>query len=146
MDRLAGEIGIPHREQHCMPALMQTVEDLDRQAWIELDVGELCPLGFVVRLDGRLVLSQRQPKPDEGVHMTIGDVVHNLARRPAALAIRLIEPGAGHRRLELARKAGDGGDTVVALFGGLRLVEHEFSGRETWVHGSKSYRKALILK
>ena len=54
--------------------------------------------------------------------------------RPAALAIRLIEPGAGHRRLELARKAGDGGDTVVALFGGLRLVEHEFSGRETWIH------------
>ena len=85
---------------------MQAVEDLDRDSRIELHVGELGPFGFVVRLDRRLVFGQRQPKADERVHVTVGDVMHDLAGRPAAVAIGLIEPGAGHRGLELAREAG----------------------------------------
>ena len=68
--------------------------------------------------------------------MTASASRSSVGRLPIAapVPIRLIEPGGGHRRLELGREAGDGGDTVRALGGGRGLVEHEFSGREAWVH------------
>jgi hypothetical protein len=114
---------------------MQAVEDLNRDAWIKAHVRQFRPCGFVVRFDRRLVLGQRQPKADERVHMTVGDVVDDLASRPAAVAIGLIEPGAGHRRLELARETGDGGDKVPPLVAGQVGIKREFSGRKAWVHG-----------
>ena len=61
--------------------------------------------------------------------------MHDLAGRPSAIAVGLIEPGGGHRRLELAGEAGDGGNSVAPFVGGRGLVEHEFSGRKAWVHG-----------
>ena len=59
---------------------MQRVEqiegNLDRHM---LRVGKLGPGGFVVRLDGRLILGQRQLEARVCVQVAVGDVMHELA-------------------------------------------------------------------
>jgi hypothetical protein len=134
MDGFAREVGILHGEQHGVPALMEAVEDLNRHARIERHVGELRPFGFVVRLDRGFVFSQRQPKTNKRVHMTVGEMVHDLAGRPPAVSIRLIEARAGHRGLELARQTGNGVNTVASPAGGAGLIEAEFPGGKTCIH------------
>ncbi len=58
-------------------------------------VGELRPCSFVVGLDGGPILSERELEADIGVRVAVGDVMHDLAHGPAAVAIGRVELGVG---------------------------------------------------
>ena len=59
---------------------------------------------LVVGLRRRIVFGHAQPHPDARVHVAVGDVMHDLPHRPAAVAIRRVEL--------FRRQAADGGADV----------------------------------
>ena len=50
-----------------------------------------CPGGFVIRRDGGIISGKREPDADEGIHVAVGDVMHELADGPAAFAVGRVE-------------------------------------------------------
>ena len=74
-------------------------------------VGQSRPGGFVVGLDGGPVLGERELEADVGVGVAVGEVMHDLAHGPAAVAIGRVELGvveAADRGAQGARAAGAG--------------------------------------
>src|SRR5690349_15704085 len=92
MTKRTRKIGIAHRTQYVIPALMDTLEQpeggLDGG---ERHISKVCPCLLVIRLDGRLIFSERKFGADESVHVTVGQVMHNLPHGPSAGPIRRIE-------------------------------------------------------
>src|ERR1019366_3683832 len=80
------------------------------------------PSGLVVRLDRRLVLSERKFDSDIRVHMAVWKVVHNLPDRPATRPI-------GRVKL-LLRKTGDGIAQAIGRGCDLRDCIGALSGRK----------------
>src|SRR5947209_4022598 len=70
---------------------MDTVQHLHGRLDRKCAVGELRPLVFGVRIDGRRVLSQREFDSHKRVGMGIRKVMHHLSNGPAALAVGGLE-------------------------------------------------------
>jgi len=104
------EVSIGERLEERDPALVESGDHCEGAIDGETAVGEAGPGGFVVGLDGGPVFREREFGADEGVGVAVGDVVHELADGPAAIAVGSIE-------LRVAESA-DGG-----LKGGWKLAE-----------------------
>ena len=62
---------------------------LNRQARVR----QTRPCGLVVGLDGRPILSQGELKADVAISVAVGNMMHNLAHGPSAVAVRRIKLG-----------------------------------------------------
>src|SRR5690242_21394302 len=68
----------------------------------------LFPYTTLFRSERRVVLGDQPPQPDRGGHFAVGQVMHDLARRPFARRLRDIELGVGdplERGHDLDRKS-----------------------------------------
>src|SRR6185437_1818648 len=95
-------------------------------------IAQLRPARFVVRLDGRLVLRQRQLEPHIRVHVAVGEMMHHLLDAPAAVAIRsrkLLARQSLHRRALLLRRFFHLRDQFPPVVLGRRRVRLKFSYR-----------------
>ena len=99
-------------EQHD-PAGMDAFEDLEGP----LDGGgvvvEVGPGGLVVGLDDGPVFGEGEAQSDDGVHVTVGKVMDDLARAPAAITVGEVELGVAKALdgvAEFAGEIGEGGD------------------------------------
>ena len=95
------------------PAGMDAFEDLERP----LDGGgvvvEVGPGGLVVGLDGWPVFGEGKAQADEGIHVTVGEVVDDLARAPTGIAVGEVELRVAEALdgvAEFAGEIGEGGD------------------------------------
>src|SRR5579871_4491167 len=66
-------------------------------------VGQVGPPVFRIRLDRRFVLRKREFEADVGVHVAVGNMMRNLADRPALWAIRRVELCFGESRNRVAK-------------------------------------------
>ena len=119
MRRTRELFGRQRLEQDRQP-LMDAVEDADRECRVgALAVRQLGPDLLLVGLDGRRVFRQRQLDPRVGVEVAVGQVMHDLARRPSAFAVRRVQPfrrERGERLLEVARQRVELRDPRLPLF------------------------------
>jgi hypothetical protein len=82
-------------------------------------VVERGPGGLVVRLDGRPVLGEGEADADEGVHVAVGEMMDDLAERPAAFAVGCVDLGEVQALNGVAQFGGqigqgdDGADTLI---------------------------------
>src|SRR6185437_6665588 len=93
---------------------------------------QLRPARFVVGLDGRLVLRQRQLEPHVRVHVAVGEMMHHLLDAPAAVAIgsrKLLARQSLHRRAQLLRRFFHLRDQFPPVVLGRRRVRLKFSYR-----------------
>src|SRR5688572_4120879 len=141
MDEAAGEVLGGHGAQQRNPALVQRLEqaerDVDRR---RARVGEARPLGLVVGNDRRTVLGQGEAEPRGGVHVAVRDVVGDLAHGPAALAVRglqLVLVQSGHGRPQPGRRRLDLVDPLGALRGRGGTLEREGPHGVTGIAGHR---------
>ncbi len=85
------EVRLGHRLEQGYPALVQGGDHRERAVDGQVAIGESSPCGFVVGLDGGPIFSERELEADVRVRVAVGDVVHQLAHGPAAVAIRRVE-------------------------------------------------------
>ena len=88
-------------------------------------VGQIGPGGLVVGLDGGPILGERQLEADIGVGVAVGQVMHHLARGPAAFAVGRIELGVA--------QAGDGGPQAFGSGAGYQCARR--GCRAGWAAG-----------
>ena len=82
-------------------------------------LGQVGPGGLVVGLDGGPILSERELEAEIGVGVAVGEVMHDLAHGPAAVAIGRVELGlreAEHGRAEALRRVAQDFDAGGAVF------------------------------
>src|SRR6185503_14008011 len=110
------------RPQEVDPARVDVLDQRQRYGDRgRLAIDGLGPQLLVVRLDRRIVLGHAQLEADVRVHVAVRDVVHDLPRRPSAVAVWRIKLLLG-QSLHRGREAGRGrGDLVDEL--------RRFSGR-----------------
>src|SRR5450755_4426577 len=97
MQKGAGEIRRGHGAQQHNPAAMEAFKQSQRI----LDGGgagieKLGPALLIVTFDGGSVLGEREAEAAETVHVTVGEVVDDLANGPTAGAIGGIELFGGY--------------------------------------------------
>src|ERR1700730_5530798 len=100
---------VVQRLQQHHPTGMQALYKLQRPLDRSRDVMQLRPCHFIIGFDRRPVFGQRKLGADDGVHMTVCDVMDHLPQRPPALAIRraqLRKTQSIHRIPQLLRKVG----------------------------------------
>ena len=141
MNELAIPIGIAHQAQQAHPAIVQGIEQGERNFDGSIaHVGQLGPFAFGVRFDGGFVFCKRQLEADVGVHVAFGNMMNHLASGPAAGAIGRVELGGRERKCGFAKKArrfSNLRNPLAAVGGGDRLGEREFSNGVLKVgHGS----------
>src|SRR5216683_2334855 len=111
---------VVERLQQHHPAGMQAFHKLQRPLHGSRDVVQLRPGRFIVWFDRRPVFGQRKLDADDGVHMTVRDVVHNLPQSPPTLAVRCAQLRKAqpiHRIPQLLRKLGQRCNRISALAG-----------------------------
>src|SRR6185437_2397029 len=104
MHQHAAPVRLRHAHQQAHPASVQRLQQLKRN----LDrrgtcIAQLAPRRFVVSLDYRLVLRQRQLEPHIAVQVAIGDMMHDLANRPSSVTIRRVKLRGAQPRHGLAQ-------------------------------------------
>ncbi len=96
------------------PALVERVNEVQRQGDRSgTGVGEIRPERFVIGRDGGPVFGEGEAHADTGIHVAVGDVVHELANGPATFAVGRVELSvaeAGNGGAEIVRERGKGGD------------------------------------
>ena len=71
---------------------MHTPDDAERMTDRHLvSVGQFDPSVLFVGLDSRLLLCKRQPEAAMGIHVAVGDMMNQLADRPATGAVRSVQ-------------------------------------------------------
>ena len=105
------------KQEH--PAVMQCVKETEREIGGSREgVGQLGPELLVVGLDDGPVLGEREADADVGVHVAVGEVMHELADGPAAVAVRRVELGgteAFDGGAEILRKRGENSEGGVVV-------------------------------
>src|SRR2546423_5486193 len=133
MTESAVESGGVHRPEQGHPALMKRIEQVERNLdRSPLRVRKLGPPGFLIRLYCRLVLSQSELEPAVRVHVTVGNVMHQLLYGPAAGTVASLELIAGQTRhggSKRARCFGDLGNKSRIVSLTHRRVPIEFPDR-----------------
>ncbi len=118
MDDFTGELVGRGEFEQDRPAVVDIVEDGEGVFDGERGVRELRPGVFIVGLDGGFVFGEAEAKADEGIHVGVGDVVDELAYRPAALAIWGIDfvfTQSSKGGSDVARQVSDFGDRGLAF-------------------------------
>jgi len=120
------------------PAVVQGVEETERVIWGSGEgVGQFGPELLVVGLDGGPVLCEGKADADVGVHVAIGDMMHELADGPATVAVRRVELGVAETiggGAEVFRKRGEDSDGGCVV-GEVGFGAVEFADGEAGVNG-----------
>jgi hypothetical protein len=120
------------------PAVVEGVEEAERVIWGSGEgVGQFGPELLVVGLNGGPVLCEGEADADVGVHMAIGDMMHELADGPATVAVRRVELGVAETiggGAEVFRKRGDDSDGGCVV-GEVGFGAVEFADGEAGVNG-----------
>ena len=96
VNEAAVEVVLSERQEQRDPALMERVDELERDLSGELAaIGEVGPGGYVVGIDGGPIFSERELETDQADAVAVGDVMDELADGPAAFAIGGVELGWG---------------------------------------------------
>src|SRR5215469_5846027 len=83
---------VAQRPQQSDPARMQVLEQLQGNFYRHRPrVRKFRPLILAIRLNGRLIFGERQPKARVAVQMTVGYVMDHLPDRPATRPVRRVE-------------------------------------------------------
>ena len=85
-------LGVAKFAEHEHPALMQRIEQCQR--YIHggvLSLWQFGPKIFCVRLDGWFVFGEREFETNVGIHVAIGKVMRQLARRPTTIAVGRVQ-------------------------------------------------------
>ena len=85
------EVLFRHGFEQRNPARVQRVDEDQRAIDGQARVGQARPGGFVVGLDGGPILGERELEADVGIGVAVGEVMHDLAHGPAAVAIGRVE-------------------------------------------------------
>src|ERR1035437_1845137 len=93
VNKSLAEVFVGQRFQQRHPAAMQRLDQRQRAANRQAAVWQFSPGGLVVDLDGWPIFGQRRLAADVGLGVAIGDVMHHLAHRPSAFAVRRVELG-----------------------------------------------------
>ena len=111
------KVCIGKRLQERYPTLVQSSDQREGTIDRETAVVEARPGGFVIRLDGRPVFSEGELRSYVSVGVAVGDVMHELANGPAALAVGGVELRLGQSIDSLrkfVRKESEGGKLLGA--------------------------------
>lgn len=87
------EVVFRERQEERDPALMERIDELERDLGGQAAIGEVGPGGFVIGVDGGPVFSEREFEADQADAVAVGDVMDELADGPAAFALGGVELG-----------------------------------------------------
>ena len=134
MPEPALEVRSIQSSQQDHPAQVKRLEKIERHInRYPLRIRKLRPLRFVVCLDGRLILRQRQLESRIRIQVAVRQMMHDLLDGPSTGAVGslyLVPGQSGHRRSQCSRRLGDLADQQRIIRRGDRSVSSEFPDRE----------------
>ena len=115
MLKLALEVRRFHVTEYDRPPLVQRIDERERNIDREFGVGKIRPCLLIIRLHQWLCFGERKFEADVGVHVTVGDVMNELADCPTLGTIRRIELLIGESVYRGAEFVGNCGDALDVL-------------------------------